>query len=114
MNWYYVEAGQQVGPLAEAEFLNLVTTGKIQPSTLVWHEGLANWQPYATSKEAAASVGATDATSGAHMQSGATPLSTADVQTSAAGEVICAECGKIFPQGSAIQYGSTITFATRA
>jgi uncharacterized RDD family membrane protein YckC len=106
MNWYYVEAGQQVGPVTEAEFLNLVNTGRIQPSTLVWREGLANWQPYATTQETAAATSAAGMTSGTPMQTGAATVSTADAQpAAAAGEVVCAECGKIFPMGNAIQYG---------
>ena len=46
MNWYYVSAGQQAGPVEEAQLEDLFRTGKIQAETLVWKEGMANWQPY--------------------------------------------------------------------
>jgi hypothetical protein len=46
MNWYYVENGQQAGPVDDTRLQELVASGAIQPDTLVWHEGLANWQPY--------------------------------------------------------------------
>src|ERR1043166_7990288 len=46
MNWYYAEAGQQVGPVTEEELLRLADGGRIQADTLVWHEGLPNWQAY--------------------------------------------------------------------
>lgn len=53
MNWYYVEAGQQRGPVTEADLENLVKIGRIQPETLVWREGMANWQPYREMKPGA-------------------------------------------------------------
>ena len=46
MNWYYVDAGAQAGPVDEAQLQQLVLLGKIQPNTLVWHEKLAAWTPY--------------------------------------------------------------------
>src|SRR6185503_18010825 len=105
MNWYYVEAGQQVGPVSDTEFGNLVNIGKIQPSTLVWHEGMANWQPYATAREGASPPGAPGVTGEPQMQSGSATASSAEPQIAGVGQVICAECGKIFPQGSAFQFG---------
>jgi uncharacterized RDD family membrane protein YckC len=45
MTWYYAEAGNQVGPIEEAELNRLVTQGVVRADTLVWHEGLASWQP---------------------------------------------------------------------
>ncbi|MBU6402335.1 MAG: DUF4339 domain-containing protein, partial [Verrucomicrobia bacterium] len=46
MNWYYADAGKQAGPITETELVQLAQTGKITPETLVWHEGMANWQPF--------------------------------------------------------------------
>lgn len=46
MNWYYAEGNQQRGPLSEADFQQLVASGTVNDSTMVWHEGMANWQPY--------------------------------------------------------------------
>lgn len=43
--WYYGEAGQQVGPLEGAEILRLKTEGRLQADTLVWREGMLNWLP---------------------------------------------------------------------
>src|SRR5258708_37582023 len=50
MNWYYVDAGQQAGPISEDELGSLAGSGKIQPDTLVWREGMANWLPYSQAK----------------------------------------------------------------
>ncbi len=50
MNWYYVDAGQQAGPISEDDLATLAGSGKIQPDTLVWHEGMATWLPYLQAK----------------------------------------------------------------
>src|SRR5260370_28785642 len=50
MNWYYVDAGQQAGPISEAELATLAGSGKIQPDTLVWRDGMAAWLPYSQAK----------------------------------------------------------------
>lgn len=48
MNWFYVNNGQQAGPVDDAQLAELVAAGKIQPDTLIWREGMGNWQPYRT------------------------------------------------------------------
>lgn len=45
MNWYYSNGGTQAGPVDETELNLLVTLGTVRSDTLVWHEGLASWQP---------------------------------------------------------------------
>ncbi len=50
MNWYYVDAGQQAGPISEDDLATLAGSGKIQPDTLVWREGMATWLPYLQAK----------------------------------------------------------------
>ena len=45
MNWYYADGSKQVGPITETDFENLIRSGVIKPETLVWREGLPNWQP---------------------------------------------------------------------
>ena len=45
MNWYYALNGQQQGPVNEAELQRLLQAGTINLNTLVWREGLADWQP---------------------------------------------------------------------
>ena len=46
MNWYYIDGPLRVGPLNETEWAELVRSGKIEPETLVWHEGVEKWTPY--------------------------------------------------------------------
>jgi uncharacterized RDD family membrane protein YckC len=88
MNWYYVEQGQQAGPVSEEQLDEMLRSGKIQPDTLVWREGLTNWMPC---REARAEVAATGA---------------AGTVTEATPEAVCAECGKIFPMEETIRYGN--------
>lgn len=46
MNWYYVENGKQAGPVSDSDLEALRQSGRIQQNTLVWREGLPEWQPY--------------------------------------------------------------------
>lgn len=47
MTWYYADAGRQVGPIDESALDDLVRAGVIRDDTLVWREGMPNWQPHA-------------------------------------------------------------------
>ncbi|MBU6410818.1 MAG: RDD family protein [Verrucomicrobia bacterium] len=88
MNWYYVEQGQQAGPVSEEQLGEMLRGGKIQPDTLVWREGLAEWTPCRSA------LGGTPSDS----TTGATGEPTA--------EAVCAECGKMFPVEETIRYGN--------
>lgn len=43
-SWFYAAQGQQQGPFPEAQFLNLVARNTVSADTLVWTEGMADWQ----------------------------------------------------------------------
>src|SRR5687767_12661153 len=45
MTWYFVNAGQQAGPISDIQLDEYIMAGKILPDTLIWHEGMENWQP---------------------------------------------------------------------
>ncbi len=45
MNWFYESAGQQQGPVSDSELDRLLSEGKINATTLVWHDGMADWKP---------------------------------------------------------------------
>jgi uncharacterized RDD family membrane protein YckC len=92
MNWYYVEQGQQADPVNDAQFEELVRSGKIQPDTLVWHEGMAAWQSYREVKTLAPSSGPLPA-GGASYTLGESP------------EAVCAECGNMFAIQDMIRHG---------
>jgi uncharacterized RDD family membrane protein YckC len=52
MNWYYANGGEKQGPVDQAAFDRLGAEGVIQQATLVWHEGLTDWQRYADTEPA--------------------------------------------------------------
>lgn len=67
MNWFYAVGNQQNGPVTDSQLDELLHAGKISPMTLVWREGMGQWQPL----NAARSAGQTGN--------------------------VCVECGKAFP-----------------
>jgi GYF domain 2 len=83
MSWYYEKASQRLGPVPRTELDQLAQSGVIQPQTLVWTDGWANWRSYA---EATAETASTE--------------STAQVAR-------CVECGGTFPRSDMIAYENT-------
>lgn len=43
-NWYYGEGGEQRGPVEEHELRGLIAAGKVNGETIIWREGMENWQ----------------------------------------------------------------------
>jgi hypothetical protein len=78
MQWFYASNGQQAGPISEAELEALLRAGTINPQTLIWREGMTDWQPLGVARP----VG------------GPPPIP---------GGVKCAECGREFPVSEVIQ-----------
>jgi uncharacterized RDD family membrane protein YckC len=93
MSWYYAEAGQQKGPVSESELDGLYSAGTIKPDTLVWKEGMADWQPYRVAR-ATLATGA-QVTGPAGGSSAPAP----------AGGIVCSQCGQTFSPGEVIRYG---------
>jgi hypothetical protein len=85
MNWFYESGGQQQGPISEQDLDRLLTEGKITLNTLVWREGLPDWQPL---RIAIPSAG----TASLRSDAGAIP----------SGHVRCTLTGKIIPESEAI------------
>ena len=94
MAWYYAEAGQQTGPIDDTQLEQLVQSGRIQSETLVWREGMANWQPYNQVRSSSQGAGPALATAVASPGAAAT------------GQVVCAECGGAFNAQDTIAYGN--------
>ena len=46
-HWYYGENGQQLGPMDESAIRTAMSDGRVTPQTLVWRDGMPNWQPLA-------------------------------------------------------------------
>jgi hypothetical protein len=43
-SWFVASGGKQEGPYAETQFLDLIGQGRVTPDTLVWSEGMSDWQ----------------------------------------------------------------------
>jgi len=43
-SWFFASQGQQHGPYPEAQFRQFIAAGTVTAETLVWTEGMANWQ----------------------------------------------------------------------
>ena len=84
MEWYYVNAGQRVGPISQEQLDQLVQTGVSSMDTLVWRAGMADWQPYSAVK-------------GVKVEPGVSPE---------ANLFFCSECGNSFSAENLIQIGS--------
>src|SRR5438477_3323395 len=96
MNWFYVNAGQQAGPVDDAQLDALVATGQVNSETLVWHEGMAAWQSHREVRPSSPQGSSVSPP----------PLSASPRQALSPNETICAECGRTFPIDSTIQYGT--------
>ena len=93
MDWYYVRGEERVGPLNEADFESLVASGEISKDTLVWHEGMGEWQEY----------------SRLHGAKGSSDV--AEVQAFVSGSEVCVECGNLYSPNDMVRYGESFVCA---
>jgi uncharacterized RDD family membrane protein YckC len=95
MNWFFVNAGQQAGPISDLQLDEYILAGKILPDTLIWREGMQNWQPCQEVKSTLTHKTLPSApTRPALNSTGETVL-----------EIVCAECGGLQPRENAIKQG---------
>jgi len=79
MNWFYSLDGQQCGPVSDSQLDDLLRSGKITPATLVWSEGMAEWQALSQARPS-------------------TPSSSVGQPGT-----VCVECGRTFPPDELVQ-----------
>jgi len=91
MDWFYADAGKQIGPIDDTSFEGLVTAGIIRDETLVWHAGMASWAPYQTVRPAAIQPPAPDGVTGATR--------------------FCSECGRAYPTDELLAFGTSLVCA---
>lgn len=91
MEWFYVSHSQQIGPVSQTEFERLVSGGTIGPETLVWRQGLPQWQAYAAV--------AGESTAGVPAAEVPPPVVASQV---APGSAVCSECGRVLPADDVI------------
>jgi uncharacterized RDD family membrane protein YckC len=86
VTWYYADGGRQVGPIEESALDDLVRSGVVRDDTLVWQEGMPNWQPHVAVRAPKPAV----------------PMPGQVVPDTA----FCSECGKPFPSAQLVAIGS--------
>lgn len=84
MDWYYAAGSERKGPISDEEFQRLVQQGVVTPQTLIWRQGMVNWEPYGGPAPVAGAAPA--------------PLPGSAVP----GYVTCANCQGTFPQGEIV------------
>jgi len=98
VDWFYVQNGRQIGPVPVKQFDDLVRSGRITLETLVWREGLVNWQPFGSISATPSSLPTPPAPP---PPPGAPPPMLPGALTA------CAECGFAFPQSEMIPFASS-------
>jgi uncharacterized RDD family membrane protein YckC len=93
VNWHYVNADRQAGPVDDAQLEELVRSGQIQPETLVWREGMTTWLPF---RDANTSV----------ISTAVSPAAAVSPAIMGAHECACVECGQTFPRQDMISHGT--------
>ena len=43
--WWYIADGNRKGPVTDDELYRLLLSGTIRANSLIWREGMGNWQP---------------------------------------------------------------------
>ncbi len=89
MNWYFAQDGQQNGPYSDETLQELVNSGSVNAATLVWREGMAEWQPLSEAAPQFLSV----------MAPPVTATAIAGTQ--------CTECGRVFPPSEMVSLGGS-------
>lgn len=87
MSWYYADAGRQIGPVEEPALDDLVRAGVVRDDTLVWREGMANWQPHGAVR-------------------GPKPPAPMPAVPIGADSSFCSECGRPFPSNQLVALGN--------
>ena len=109
MEWYYAVGGERKGPVGEEEFQRLIQQGAVTSQTLVWREGMADWQPYGGSTS---SPMPGNATSGGVVCAGCRGVFPGTEVVSVAGGLYCSACKPLALQR--IREGESGTTAAEA
>lgn len=105
MSWDHAENNERRGPVDEVAFQSLVAAGTIQPGTLVWRDGMAQWTPLSDSGYQAGAVSPPPvAAAGAEGSQGsrtgpAVPMG------------VCSESGRILPRSELVEIDGRLVSA---
>ncbi len=94
MNWYYAKGRERLGPFDETQFRDLVRSGEITGTTLVWNETLSGWKRYGEVRDAAFSGPVPEPPP--RMDDDVSPES-AQESAQESPRSACSQCGRSFP-----------------
>jgi uncharacterized RDD family membrane protein YckC len=94
MNWSYADQGHQTGPVEEVQLDELVRSGTLPSSALVWTEGMVDWKPYSSIRTSNS------------IPASAPPLPPALDFSQPIGVCVC--CGRAVPQNECAVIGRNI------
>ncbi len=97
MNWYYVEAGEQAGPVNDAQLQGMVQSGRIQSDTLIWREGMPDWLPYREVMPAARPAEAPVPKVVSPVPAAVVSAPVPSASSEPVPEAVCAQCSNMFP-----------------
>lgn len=94
MNWYYAVGKERTGPIDDAQFEQLIRSGEITPSTLVWNETMAGWKRYGEVRDAAYG----------NLPKDPVPDVPAEETFTARNMGSCSQCGRSFPESDLLTF----------
>lgn len=50
-DWFYLKEGQRLGPVSLAELQAIASSARLQPTDMVWKQGMSQWTPAANVSE---------------------------------------------------------------
>lgn len=95
MTWFFVNGGQQAGPISDIQLDEYILAGQILPDTLIWREGMESWQPCQEIKSALA-----------HKA----PVFRGPVKSTGdtiVAEIVCGSCGGLQSREGAVKQGES-------
>ena len=87
MNLYYADGDQQLGPIGKAELQSLIKAKKINAKTLVWQNGMENWQEL-----------------GVFVRSRKNQNTRPQKAAVTGSQAMCSECGRVFAEEEMIHF----------
>lgn len=87
MNLYYADGDQQMGPIGKAELQALIKAKKVNAKTLVWQDGMENWQEL-----------------GVFIRGQRQGKARPNYEVVSGAQAICSECRRAFPEEEMIRF----------
>lgn len=98
MSWFYAHANDPTGPISDEEFAQRVAQGIIQPTTLVWKEGMPQWVRWSELQAQAAPPSPAPPSEPGSAPPGPAAAPIPGIQGIPVGHSQCRVCRRYFPE----------------